>query len=378
MLGFAEGSAEKTALHAAVGCAAATIGSSECMAGAIGSGLAELIGKPLAEAIPDPARQTALLSLIAGAAGAIAGGSADALNAAASQAATTHQNNYLNHAELEACMAAADPCSAEKITAILQKDAAFAAISQANTSNLMQVCLVAPASQACAARVADLKGSAARLEQERDNGQALADPTNSATAFSVKQSIFDYDLLLARSLSNSTQPADLAIRDFVVELSKTEGKINAFLSAAGVVGGVGVCASGAGTMACAAGALGALASGNHLYGDAQQAITGNEARTALVQALTAQGLNPADAQKYQAYVDAGAVVVTLGIVGGQAVYRFTVNSTRVSAADRAALEVLGAPNKNQMIDDLMRGGTKNHAAECCRYTSASRWSNCLA
>jgi hypothetical protein len=71
--------------------------------------------------------------------------------------------------------------------------------------------------------------------------------------------MFDYDLLLARSLSNSNQPADLAIRVFGVELSKTEGKINAFLSAAGVVGGVGVCASGAGTMACAAGALGALA-----------------------------------------------------------------------------------------------------------------------
>lgn len=86
--------------------------------------------------------------------------------------------------------------------------------------------------------------------------------------------------------------------------------------------------------------LSALASGNHLYGDAQQAITGNEARTALVQALTAQGLSPADAAKYQAYVDAGAVVVTLGIVGGQAVYRFTVNSTRVSAADRAALASL--------------------------------------
>lgn len=118
--------------------------------------------------------------------------------------------------------------------------------------------------------------------------------------------------------------------------------------------------------------LSALASGNHLYGDAQHAITGNEARTALVQALTAQGLSPADAAKYQAYVDAGAVVVTLGIVGGQAVYRFTVNSTRVSAADRAALASLeqrggvangvpggiNAPNKTQLIDDLVAGGTR--------------------
>lgn len=152
---------------------------------------------------------------------------------------------------------------------------------------------------------------------------------------------------------DGSKSPDIAIRDFVVDMSKREGAVNGFLSAVGVVGGVGVCASGVGTMACAAGALGALASGNHLYGDVQQALTGNEARTVLVQALTSSGLSLADARKYQAYVDAGVVVVTLGVVGGQAVYRFTVNGAKVSAADRTALAVL-----DQTSASGINGGVK--------------------
>ncbi|KJF66930.1 hypothetical protein RS75_14965 [Rhizobium nepotum 39/7] len=352
--GVKDGDIQKVVLHALAGCAAGAAGSGDCVAGAIGSGLGELLGKPIAEAIPDPARQTALLSLIAGAAGALATGSSSAVDAAANTAATTHQYNYLNHEELQAalanrkalerCTQLGSVCSREEISALINKDAGFVDLSQTNTSTLLQVCLAAPASQACSSRIADLKGFASRLESERDTGLVFADPTNSASGFSVKQSIFDYDLLLARSLMDGSKSPDIAIRDFVVDMSKREGAVNGFLSAVGVVGGVGVCASGVGTMACAAGALGALASGNHLYGDVQQALTGNEARTVLVQALTSSGLSLADARKYQAYVDAGVVVVTLGVVGGQAVYRFTVNSAKVSTADRATLEILTPQN----------------------------------
>jgi len=62
------------------------------------------------------------------------------------------------------------------------------------------------------------------------------------------------------------------------------------------------------------------AEANHLYGDAQQVITGKEAHTALVVTL-------------------GAGAVT----GGRAAYQFTVNSSKaasLSAAERATLTSL--------------------------------------
>jgi filamentous hemagglutinin len=158
--GLKEGSIEKVVLHAAVGCAAATLGSGECMAGAIGSGLAELIGKPLAEAIPDPARQTALLSLIAGAAGAIAGGSADALNAAASQAATTHQNNYLNHAEEQEFTQALAACQRGDQSACQRADALRDLSDQRDQT--LEAC-VGQSSQTCIAARLELRIAAAEF-----------------------------------------------------------------------------------------------------------------------------------------------------------------------------------------------------------------------
>jgi len=87
-------------------------------------------------------------------------------------------------------------------------------------------------------------------------------------------------------------------------------------------------------------------SANHFYGDIQEAVTGKEAHTALVQALTASGMGLEEANTYQRYVDNGVLVVTIGagaVAGSRAAYQFTVNSskaTTLSAAERATLTTL--------------------------------------
>jgi|GEM_PF-2866293 len=87
-------------------------------------------------------------------------------------------------------------------------------------------------------------------------------------------------------------------------------------------------------------------SANHFYGDIQEAVTGKEAHTALVDALTASGMGLEEANTYQRYVDNGVLVVTLGagaVASGRAAYQFTVNSSKaahLSAAERATLTYL--------------------------------------
>lgn len=148
--GVKDGDIQKVVLHAVAGCAAGAAGSGDCVAGAIGSGLGELLGKPIAEAIPDPARQTALLSLIAGTAGALAGGSSDAVDAAAGAAATTHQNNYLNHVEMLAkikaeqalaiCKAQTASCSSDRQLELRKEVERLQALDQLRDAELKLVC----------------------------------------------------------------------------------------------------------------------------------------------------------------------------------------------------------------------------------------------
>jgi len=82
-----------------------------------------------------------------------------------------------------------------------------------------------------------------------------------------------------------------------------------------------------------AGAIGALASANHLTADLHQAITGEPARPALVQALMAGGLSREEAEKYQFYVETGAIAVNLVTIGGSIAYRFAVKPGTAAAID---------------------------------------------
>jgi filamentous hemagglutinin len=160
----------------------------------------------------------------------------------------------------------------------------------------------------------------------------------SALGFSSKQSaLVNYDSILARHLADvgSGKSADQAISEALVEIGQTEGGIKAFLDVTGVAGGAAACVGSLG-VACALGAIGAAASANHLVADAQQTFTGKESKTALVWSLQEAGLSKEDAERYQLYVDAGVIVATVGVVGGQAVLRFTTTSklAGLGAAER--------------------------------------------
>lgn len=144
--------------------------------------------------------------------------------------------------------------------------------------------------------------------------------------------MFDYDLLLAQSIQSGKAP-DVAVRDFLTDLAKKEGAVNSFLDGLGIVGGVAACSSGVGTAACVAGAIAAIASANHLSADIQKAVTGQEAKTALVAILTSEqmGYSQEQAEKLQTYIDLGVIVVTVGVGG----YKFVVDGKRLAKGDEA-------------------------------------------
>ncbi|PRD40382.1 hypothetical protein C5748_27310 [Phyllobacterium phragmitis] len=179
--------------------------------------------------------------------------------------------------------------------------------SRQNTQSLITICQTQPSSESCRSKIKELQEFAAGLEREFETH---ADRYLGAGGFSQKQSIFNFDLLLARSFQDGRAP-DAAIRDFLTDLAKKEGAIDCFLDSLGIAGGVATCASGAGTPACVAGIMAAIASANHLSGDIQKAVTGQEAKTAFVATLMSQGYTEEQAKQYQHYVDIGVIAVTL-------------------------------------------------------------------
>ncbi|TCQ95032.1 hypothetical protein [Neorhizobium sp. JUb45] len=215
--------------------------------------------------------------------------------------------------------------------------------SQQNTRSLINICKEAPESQSCRSKIYDLLAFSDAMDKDRREGST---GNANASGFAVKQSGFEYDLLLAESLRSAvtgSKPANVAIEEFLVELAKKEGGVNAFLDAVGVVGGVAACSSGAGTALCVAGAIGAVASANHLYGDMQQAISGETAKTALVQTLVASGMTPEEAEKYQRFVDIGTVAVAVTYEGGRAIYRLSVNLSKLKTGEQAVAALNGMP-----------------------------------
>ncbi|MGU3400492.1 hemagglutinin repeat-containing protein [Brucellaceae bacterium D45D] len=271
---------------------------------------------------------------------------------AAAYAGAEFRYNYLTHTQLtEAienrkklaeCSTVYNTCSQAVRDELNRKDAAFMELSAQNTQSLITICQSQPSSESCKAKVNDLVEFSSRLKSEMFAGN---DPYLGASGFSQKQSMFDYDLLLAQSLQSGKAP-DVAVRDFFTDLAKKEGAVNSFLDGLGIVGGIAACSTGVGTAACVAGALAAIASANHLSADIQQAVTGKEAKTALVAALTSGGYTQAEAEKLQYYLDIGVIAVTVGVGG----YKFVVDAKRLAKGDEALAKLnTAAPNRTPQI-----------------------------
>jgi filamentous hemagglutinin len=265
----------------------------------------------------------------------------------AGYAAANYQYNYLNDKDLKAAIENRkelvdcqkyENCTAERINQLAATDDDFMKKSRTNTVELIDTCSKQPGSSACNDMVADLQKFNAAMTDANNKDLDSGGIYQSALGFSSKQSaLVNYDSILARHLADvgSGKSADQAISEALVEIGQTEGGIKAFLDVTGVAGGAAACVGSLG-VACALGAIGAAASANHLVADAQQTFTGKESKTALVWSLQEAGLSKEDAERYQLYVDAGVIVATVGVVGGQAVLRFTTTSklAGLGAAER--------------------------------------------
>nr|WP_266019353.1 hemagglutinin repeat-containing protein [Brucella intermedia] len=280
---------------------------------------------------------------------------------AAAYAGAEFRYNYLTHQQLtEAianrkklveCSTVSANCSRNEIDELARKDAEFMDLSRQNTQSLITICQAQPSSASCQAKINDLLEFSNTMKRDGFSG---SDPYLGASGFSQKQSIFDYDLLLAQSIQSGKAP-DVAVRDFLTDLAKKEGAVNSFLDGLGIAGGLAACSSGAGTAACVAGALAAIASANHLSADIQKAVTGQEAKTALVAILTSgqMGYTQEQAEKLQNYIDIGVIAVTVGVGG----YKFAVDAKRLAKADEALVKLNGTTSKI-----VPGGGLQGHEA----------------
>ncbi|PRA75493.1 hypothetical protein CQ054_22945, partial [Ochrobactrum sp. MYb29] len=229
-------------------------------------------------------------------------------------------------------------CSQAELDSLTRQDRECVEQSASNTRTLIETCQKAAQGAACQQGMKDAVAYGKRLEQEYQSGSASLE---GAAGFSNKNSIYDYDLLLYRSLVEAQatgKKPDAAIRDFLTDFAKQEGRVDSLLDALGVVGGAAVCASGAGTPACVAGILAAISSANHFSGDIQKAVTGHEARTVLVAALVDRlDYTKEQAEKLQFYIDIGVIAVTVGAGG----YKIAVDAKRLAKGDQALVKLNG-------------------------------------
>ncbi|MBB3646726.1 adhesin HecA-like repeat protein, partial [Rhizobium sp. BK619] len=275
----------------------------------------------------------------------------------AAYAAANYQYNYLNDRDLKAAIENRKllvacqnnlSCTKEQLNTLAAIDDSFMKKSRSNTLTLIDTCSKDPLSAQCGDMMKDLQQFSAAMDAANTQDLDSSGIYQSALGFSAKESaLVNYDAILARHLAGSTNP-DQAISDALVEIGQTEGGIKAFLDTVGVVGGGAVCI-GTGGVACALGLIGAAASANALVASAQQAVTGKQSKTALVWSLIKAGYSEADAERYQRYLDAGVIVVTVGVVGTEAVLRFAATSKlgSLSATERALVQQ--AVEKSQPI-----------------------------
>ncbi|MDL2400988.1 hemagglutinin repeat-containing protein [Rhizobium mayense] len=342
-----EGTPAKIALHAAAAALVAQLAGGDPGQAVAAAAAEELINGFLTNMLKaDPTltavERIAIQQWAAAFIGAAIGG-----NGGAAAAIDTFKYNFLTHEQLQEakdiaaaidkCEAALDSkgCSQQDINQLYLQKSYYLTLSQNNTKNLIADCAGSTASTACQEGIRELRDF---LKAVSDDDLAGLPTQERAGAFAVTQSIFVYDRILGDHLQgvlDGTATPDQALADALSEMSKLQGGVAAFLDAAGVVGGGAACA-GSGGVVCALGILGAAGAANHLYGDAKQAITGEAAKSILELALENRGYTAADAAKYQAYVDAGILIVTAGTVGGQTVYSFAVDATKLGGANSAS------------------------------------------
>lgn len=161
-LGFAEGSPEKIALHAAVGAIVSSLAGSNAGTGALAGGVSEIANAVLQNILKDnpdltPEQKSVVTQWVAAAVGAAVGGEQGA--------ATALDNvnfNYLDHAEILALKEATDRCNAGDAQAC-QTAYNLNETDKVRDAHLREVCSNDGDSDACKSAVLDLRTALASL-----------------------------------------------------------------------------------------------------------------------------------------------------------------------------------------------------------------------
>ncbi|MBB3966757.1 hemagglutinin repeat-containing protein [Rhizobium metallidurans] len=365
---WAEGGPGRAALHALGGGLLGGVnGVGGAVKGALGGAASTLFAKAVKELVAgmmndaklgseeDRAKLGAVFgaTIMAAIGGAIGGGEGAAYGAA------SYQYNYLADEDLfkaADALAEAEKCQSD-CAALWAKVNDFKQLSERNDAVLIATCTAAPASSACQQMKQDLLKFATRLDRAGidvfldigpgGNPIDLTFDADTLEQFSATRGAISLDVILARQLAEADKnglPTDVAIKQALTQISQIQGGIKALLDSAGIVGGAAACAGTAGA-ACVLGLIGAAVSANQLVASAQQSFTGEEARTALVYSLEKAGYSKEEAERYQRYMDIGAVVLSVGIVGGEVAVRFTAANLGAIASVAERQAVLQALDK---------------------------------
>ena len=363
------GSIEASLLHAIVGgvSGAVTGGLKGAAGGALGAALGELVlsGDPGNMSQSQIQSMIIAQQLIGGLSSAVVG---DDSMAGVSAAVNGFVYNFLNHGQRdqlkvlkEKIRECWDKENCDKATwdALNQESHDLVDGSKRNVLALQQACQ-AGATEQCRAMVAELQSFMQEVKAERDYYGDMGSYDRDTLTFYQAMGGFEenrtvnldviladeYQKLLDNPLMTSSQVQTNianAILKKVKEENQSIGAAKATLSAAGLLAGGAaiVLSGGAATPLVAAleltsGGLAIVSSGSHLYGDAQQAVTGVVTDPGIVQLLKSGGVSAETALNVQHLIDIGAI--TVGVAAGGAAVVQIVKGSSLTATEVSSLE----------------------------------------
>uniref|UniRef100_UPI0009EBBB99 two-partner secretion domain-containing protein n=1 Tax=Pseudovibrio sp. POLY-S9 TaxID=1576596 RepID=UPI0009EBBB99 len=333
-----EGSLEKIIAHAAFGGLAAELSGGEFVDGALAATVAELTSSTIGGLNLSADQQIELQRLITTAALLLRGADVDDAQLGGDIGASLHENNYLNHEQIAiveelmrkklACGALSANCSDEEIAALNQQLDDWREVSKNQTLAAHDICSQGPSAQCSAIlyeienylqwdRIIEVGAVAGRI----GNPEFNVDPATLLTGTNATQNLDLFILEAYQKMQSGKLTSEEASRELIGSIVQSNGRWQIAIGATEIAAVVGICGSGAGTLACVA----ALASGtvavNRTVEGVQQAWTGDpEVVSAMEQLLIAGGLSAEEAAQMRSNIETGAAVLEIA-VGGYAILK---------------------------------------------------------
>ncbi|WP_161831355.1 DUF637 domain-containing protein [Pseudovibrio sp. POLY-S9] len=380
-----EGSLEKVIAHAAFGGLAAELSGGEFADGALAATVAELTSSTIGDLNLDTGQQVELQRLITTAVLLLRGADVEDAQLGGSIGASLHENNYLNHKQIEivedlmrkklACGALNANCTEEEVAAISQQLDDWREVSEYQTRAAIDICGQGPSDQ-CAAilyeienylqwdRIIEVGSVAGRI----GNPEFNVDPATLLTGTNATHNLDLFVLEAYQQMQSGELTSEAASRELIGSVIQSHGRWQTAMGAAEIAAVASLCGSGAGTLACVAALTSGTVALNKTAEGVQQAWTGDpEIISVMEQAFVLGGMSLEEAAQMRSNVEIGAAVLEV-TAGGFAVVKLAgkfsyyklPNFTTHSGTQIALNRQNGAAFEQQVIDALSHvGGTKN-------------------